>query len=585
MKKRIRFKSIQTELIIRFVLLVLFTIGIYVLFSIIYTRGNLKRNAAENSQELVNQVSMTIDTYIDSMESILHIIGEQGLVTEYLEAEDDETVYRQLQNTLRSIVNEKKDIYDIAIVGDEGCCLAFPEKELNSYARVEEKRWYKKAQQSERDVEFSSHVQNIMAGEYEWVITLSRKIEDSFGSPSEKLLIVDMNYEVIHDLCETVNMGANGYVYILDENGEIIYHPQQQLILSGVKKELLQEIVEQNKAIFYTDENGDDKLYTSCKSQQTGWTVVGVSYMSEVLADAEAFDRIHVALAIVLSLLALAVAVLLSRKITKPIKSLQIVMQKRHKDNFKPVYMPVEGRNEIASLYDSYNQMIGYIDELLEINTQKAREQQQSEMRALQAQINPHFLYNTLDSIVWMIETDDQEQAIRMTAALAKFFRRAIGTSKIFVTIEEELEYTRQYLIIQRMRYKDKIDFDIQMDSNILKEKIIKLVLQPLVENSLYHGLKYKKGQGIIRITGYRMGDKIWMKVSDNGIGMEEDTLRTLFETKEKEHEGMAKQIGLANVQKRMQLYYGKEYGLTVESERGIGTTVTIVIPAQTEDI
>lgn len=582
MKNRFRFKSIQTDMVICFVSLVLLVIGIYVSFSLVYTKENLKRNFSENNQDLIDQVGITVENYMCNMNNVLESITQQGDVTEYLKTQQsDEQLYSQVQNILGAVVSARSDIYDIAVVGEEGCSFMIPEKALNPYARLGEKRWYREAQKSERDLALFSHVQNIVAGEYKWVITLSRRLEDSFGRPSGKLLIVDMNYEVIHNLCEEVNMGENGYVYILDENGEIIYHPQQQLILGGVKNELLQEVIEQESPIFYTDEAGNEKLYTSCRSQKTGWTIVGVSYMSEIIEDAETFNKIYISLAVILIVLALAVAVFLSKRITKPIKSLQNVMQNMHKGKFEPVYMPIEGENEITSLYYSYNRMIAFIGELLEMNMQKAKEQQQSEMQALQAQINPHFLYNTLDSIIWMIETDDQEQAIRMTSALARFFQRAIGKPEVFVTIKEELEYTKQYLVIQRMRYKDKIDFDIQVNSDILEEKIIKLVLQPLVENALYHGLKYKKGKGLIRISGYRMGDDIWMKVSDNGIGMDADKISSLLKAEDKDRGNAAKGVGLANVHDRIQLYYGEEYGLTVESEKGIGTTVTVVISAK----
>ena len=579
MKKRMNFKSVQTDIVMGLLLLISLTISIYVSFSIYYTKENLKNNSAEDNLQLMEQVSANLENYIDYMDSTLQVIIKQGLVEAYLEEDGNEKAYKKLQENLGSVVGVRNDIYDIAVVGDGGCRFIAPEKGLNRYARIEEMKWYKKAQQSEQELVLSSHVQNLVAGEYKWVFTLSKRLEDSFGSSTDDFLIIDMNYEIIRDLCEEVSLGENGYVYILDENGEIVYHPQQQLILSGVKDELMQEVLAQNGVISHTDAEGNDKLYTSCKSDKTGWTVVGVSYMSEIIRNERVIHNIYISVAVVLLVMALIIAVSLSRQITKPIKCLQDVMQRNQRGGFELEHVPVQGRNEISSLCVSYNHMIEYIGELLEINIQKMKEQQWSELRALQAQINPHFLYNTLDSIIWMIETEEQEQAIKMTSALARFFQQSIGTSEIFVTIREELEYTRQYLIIQRMRYKDKLDFDIQVNQDILNMNIIKMVLQPLVENSLYHGLKYKKGQGVIRIAGYRLKDKILIKVSDNGIGMDKDTLNKLFELKEKSEEQKSKGIGLANIQNRLRLYYGEEYGLTVDSEKGIGTTITVVIP------
>ena len=405
-------------------------------------------------------------------------------------------------------------------------------------------------------------------------------IPDYYGQDTDKVMIIDLNYNTISNLCKSVDFGKKGYVYILDENEKIIYHPQQQLVLSGVKSELLQPVMEATEPIYHVDEDGNEKLYTSYRSVKTGWTVVGVSYVSEILQENQTNRLFFYWVSGILILIALILAIVLSKMITKPIKNLQHVMQRVQKDDFEPILVKEEGRNEIADLCNSYNRMITYIDELLASNTEKVKEQQASELKALQSQINPHFLYNTLDSIMWMIETEEQEAALRMTSALAKFFRKAIGNAKVFVTIEEELEYTRQYLTIQRMRYNDKLDFDIRVNQDIMMESIVKLVLQPLVENAIYHGLKYQKGKGLIQIMGYRLGDKLWLKVSDNGIGMEQEQLVHLFDEKEFPQNGKIGGIGLKNVQSRIQLYYGEEYGLHVESEKGIGTTVTVVIPA-----
>ncbi len=583
MEKKRGFHSIQTDIVIRFLILILLSSSIYVSFSIFYTKSILKENASEDNLRLVEQISDKLENYITYVDTLPQTVLRQGGMQNYLENEGNEETYRKLQKNIGTILEIRKDIYDIAVVGEQGCKIIIPEKKINHYAGIKEKKWYQKAIQSDRELVLSSHVQNIVEGEYQWVITLSRKLEDPSGRFTGDLLILDMNYQVLCDLCEEVNMGENGYVYILDENGEIIYHPQQQLILSGVKKELGKEIVSQRENIFSSRSEDGNKIYTSCRSQQTGWTVVGVADVSELVRNEEVINSIYILMAVFMISVTLVVSVLLSRQITNPIKSLQHVMQDNQENEFRPVHVPVNGRNEIAQLCMSYNRMIEYIGQLLEMNVKKAKEQQKSELRALQAQINPHFLYNTLDSIIWMIETEEQKEAIKMTSALALFFRKAIGTQEVFVTIDEELEYTRQYLIIQRMRYKDKIDFTIQVAPDILKMQMIKMTLQPLVENALYHGLKYKKGKGLIQITGYRMNDQIWFKVSDNGVGMDEDTLKNLFILQKKSRKGSGNGIGLANVQDRIKLYYGEGYGITAESEKGIGTTITVVIPVQEE--
>jgi len=285
--------------------------------------------------------------------------------------------------------------------------------------------------------------------------------------------------------------------------------------------------------------------------------------------------------ALIVAIAAIVLGFVFAEYITSPIKRLEREMQKLTKGEFKPVSLPASGNSEIVSLYESFNRMMKDIHELMKENEQRYLEQQNSEMQALQAQINPHFLYNTLDSIIWMIETDDREEAIEMTSALAHFFRKAIGSYNVFVSIDEELEYTRQYLIIQRMRYKNKLNFVINVEEEVLKYSVVKLVLQPLVENSLYHGLKYKEGQGKIQILGYRNGDKIYLKVIDDGIGMDEEVAAKILDSEQDMSTERNSGIGIRNVQRRIQLYYGKEYGIYVRSEKGIGTEVTLVIPAR----
>ena len=303
---------------------------------------------------------------------------------------------------------------------------------------------------------------------------------------------------------------------------------------------------------------------------------MGVVYTSELAGNESAMKTTYSAAAFVLILLASLFAVILSAKITEPIKQLQAAMKEVQEGKFKPVSIEAAGDDEISSLTRSFNRMTERIDELMKKNSKEQAEKRKSELKALQSQINPHFLYNTLDSIIWLIETEDSNQAIKMTSVLARFFRQAIGKSNIYVTVWQELEYTRNYLLIQQMRYKDKVAFDIRVDLEVMECAIVKLVLQPLVENALYHGLKYKKEQGNILICGYRQGETVILKVMDDGAGMTQEALSRIFQKKtDQKHNG----VGMKNIQDRLKMYYGPGCGLSVESKEGKGTTVTITIP------
>jgi len=580
MKKKIHFKSIRTKMILYFSSLVLLTITIFMFFSINYTKDNLMENSAENSRQLIEQVNLNIENYIDYMENISQVIISSSNVKNYLFHSGNGGLDSKLEEYFQVVLKARKDIYNIALYGDNGRYFINDGKaKRNPYARLEKKEWYQEAKAVGSDIVISSsHVQNMVDGDYKWVVTLSRGVVNPQTMKVEGLLMIDLNYDVINDLCGAISLGKKGYVYILDQKGEIVYHPQQQLILSGVKKEPLEEIINSEKSTSYIDENGEEKIYTPFQSVKTGWTIVGVVYTSELVKNEKTVQYMYIGLGSVLTALAILLAFLMSNGITRPLKQLKAAMKEVQEGKFEPVYAAVKGDNEIASLNRSFNRMTEHIDELMKKNTTEQAEKRKSEMKALQSQINPHFLYNTLDSIIWMIETGDQEEAILMTSALAGFFRQAIGKSDVFVTIWEELEYTKNYLIIQQMRYKDKIDFNIMVNQDIMECMIIKLVLQPLVENALYHGLKYKEGKGTIRITGYQQRSNIVIKVMDDGIGMDQETLKSIFHKKSRVG-GRYNGVGMVNIQERMVLYYGEGFGLFVESEVGIGTTVTVTLP------
>ncbi len=566
-------------MIIYFSLLVLLTVTVFMFFSIRYTKKNLMENSEKNSKLLIEQVNFNIENYINYMENISQVIMSNRDMTSYLFDPNTKETGSDLKEAFQTILHARKDIYNIAVLGDNGRYFINNGTDaLNLRSRLVNKEWYVDAKKEGSKILISSsHVQNLVRNDYKWVVTLSRGITNPETGKVEGLLVIDLNYDVINNLCESISLGNKGYVYIIDRKGEIVYHPQQQLILSGVKKELLKEVSNVKSSLTYTDEKGENKIYTPFHSDKTGWTIVGVVYTSELAGDEKAVRAMYIGTASILILFASILAVLLSAKITKPIKQLQAAMNEVQEGKFEQVYIDTGGENEISSLTRSFNRMTKRIDELLKNNRKEQAEKRKSELKALQSQINPHFLYNTLDSIIWLIETEDSNQAIKMTSVLARFFRQAIGNSKIYVTIWQELEYTRNYLLIQQMRYKDKVAFDIQVDEDVMECAIVKLVLQPLVENALYHGLKYKTEQGNITITGCRQGDLVILMIKDDGIGMTKEALSTIFQKKisDKRHNG----VGMKNIQDRLKMHYGPDYGLIVESEEGVGTVVKVIIP------
>lgn len=281
----------------------------------------------------------------------------------------------------------------------------------------------------------------------------------------------------------------------------------------------------------------------------------------------------------VLALVVLGTTFLIARGILHPIQELYDVTEKVAEGNFA-VRTRIHSQDEIAALGQAFNNMAENMQALIDQVREDEEKMRKMDLRLLQEQINPHFLYNTLDTIVWLIESNETDQAVNMVITLSDFFRLVLSKGKEFITIREEEKHIRSYLEIQEMRYHDILEYDIQMDQTVYDFQIPKLTLQPLVENALYHGIKYKRAKGYIHIHGERDGDLIRLVVRDNGVGMEQEELEVLRREICRPCQETEKGFGLANVNERIQMYFGEEYGLEIRSVKGKGTIVEVTIPA-----
>ena len=277
----------------------------------------------------------------------------------------------------------------------------------------------------------------------------------------------------------------------------------------------------------------------------------------------------------------------LSRSIYTPIKKLHDVTTTITKNDLQAL-MTSDNVDEITELGMSFNIMIGKIKELLDSKIKEQENLKKAELRALQAQINPHFLYNTLDTIIWMAESKKTDQVVKIVSALSDFFRISLSKGMDWITIGEEMELIRSYLTIQKMRYQDILDFKIEVNEDVAENTILKLILQPLVENALYHGIKNKRQGGTISVRARRNGkDEVLLEVEDDGIGFAPARLAQLLARLEDDSGDIRLEsgFGIGNVNRRIQLYYGRPYGLSIQSEYTIGTCVTLVIPAKMETV
>ncbi|MFZ4614819.1 MAG: cache domain-containing sensor histidine kinase [Rectinemataceae bacterium] len=316
-------------------------------------------------------------------------------------------------------------------------------------------------------------------------------------------------------------------------------------------------------------------LVTSLAYPRFGWTLIGVAPLSELLSDTHSVTLLIFLAGLVCVLLAMAISYLVSTSITRPVLRLSSLMKAAGQGDLE-VRAEVRGADEIAVLATSFNAMVARIAELLDKVEHDQRQRRDLELSALQAQIKPHFLYNTLESICALAQLERKEDVVLMVRSLARFYRAALADGRTLVRIDEEIELVRNYVVIQTLRYADKIEFTFDVDGDIGSQTIPKLSVQPLVENAIYHGVKAKTGKGCIAISGRRSGDSVILSVRDDGIGMDAAGIERALRGSVAEGK---RSFGLSSVDERIKLQNGEAYGLRITSEEGQGALVEIVLP------
>ena len=535
----------------------------------------LEENAMSRTRQTVDQGNASLGVYVSGMLETMDYLGS-------LVAVSPDATLPELKEDMAFLKKSRKDVAAMALFSPNGelingtaGSLSKPASEVTAYG------WFQKAQKSGTTTVFfsSPYVQNIFAGQYAWIITLSRAVEyRRDGQREVGVLMADFAFSAISSLCENISLGESGYVYLVDTQTQIVYHPQQQLIYAGLKTENLSAVREQVFGRCRDVLDGRERLLTITTVDYTRWRMVGVAYLDEILSIQPELFRVMTAILIAGALLAVVAAVLSAVHVATPIFQLEKVMAKVEAGNLD-VSIQEQGFSEIRSLSRTFDHMLSRIRRLMDQIVHEQETKRLHELNALQAQINPHFLYNTLDSIVWMEERGRSREAIVMVTALARLFRISISKGRNIITVREELEHVRNYLIIQKMRFKNKFDYTITAQEETLDLRTIKLIVQPIVENAIQHGLEeYSVEEGLVEIDAYLKGDALIFRVRDNGAGMAPQQVENIL-TAPAGRSG----IGVKNVHERIQLTFGKEYGLTITSVQDEGTEVLIRLPKHQE--
>lgn len=532
----------------------------------------------ENSRQLLNQTTINLEDYLRNMRRISDAMY-------YTVIKNTDIGSESLEDSMNLLYEANKDkLVSVACYTNDGKLTeASPIATEKPGVDVKSQKWFQDAAGELENFHFSTpHVQNLFddpSYRYYWVVSLSRTVElTRNGNSMLGVLLVDMNYSSIEQLLEKANTDTSGeYVYLMAPDGEIIYHPKQNLIHMGLYEENNTEAAGYEDTTVKENFHGEKRLVTVKTISYTGWKLISVVPMKSFSMGMTGMRNLVVLL---VALTVLAVVILnqmVSARISKPLRRLNDSVKEWEAGNMNPdIY--IGGSMEVEHLGKTLRSTVAQIRQLMDDIVVEQEEKRKSELDALQSQINPHFLYNTLDSIVWMITGERYDDAIFMITQLASLFRISLSKGKTVIKIEDEVKHARNYMNIQKIRYKNSFEVDFQIEEDILDGCIVKLVLQPLLENAIYYGMEFMDGEGEIHVRGYRKDKDVYLEVEDNGLGMPEEEAAELLNGKERPHKH-GSGVGLVNVHSRLKLRFGEAYGLVIHSCPDEGMMVQIHIP------
>ena len=555
-------------------------IAIALISLIIFQRFTNSLNATiiEENSGIVGQLGESVDSYLRNAMKVSDSIYYNVIKNTDISNDD----IKKGMNLI--YVNNDNMIDDIALISGKGELIeSMPALRLKDNINVLEKDFFKKSMAESEYINFSMpHIRDLFdrnENSYSWVISLSRAVEvTDEGKATQALLLINLNYRYFEEIFSNVNLGNGGYVYLTNDRGDIIWHPKQNEIYSGRFNEDNKYAATLKDGITVENLSGKNLTLNVRTIGYTGWKLVGVTPSAALGIDGIKFRFFVLFVADLFLFLLAMINAFISDKISNPIKSLDGSVREIESGNLDVEIVP-SGSYEVEHLGKSIKNMLGRIKVLMSDLVAEHNAKRKSEFDTLQSQINPHFLYNTLDIIVWMIENENSDKAVNIVTALAKFFRISLSKGKNIITVKDEVEHVRNYLMIQNMRFKNRFEYSIDVDEKVLSYSSLKLMLQPLVENAIYHGMEFMDGDGEIDVKVFKEDDSLYFTITDNGLGMSEDMVETLL-SKDFVSSKKGSGIGVKNVNERIKLYFGSEYGLKVESEPDEGTKITIHLPA-----
>lgn len=559
--------SLLIQLVIYVFIMILALLGI--VGGIYYQTSSvaIRQTTEQNTRKTIQQSGQFITSYLQKVKQTTSSLAENEKIKTYAQTPSQENA-EQLRQLFATILKTDSDLVSAILVTKDGNLISTdPELTMKTSADMMKEKWYQDAihkgampilTPARRTV---SHT----TGE-KWVISIMQEVVDKDGK-NLGVVRLDIGYKTLEAYLDQLQLGKEGFTFIVDANHDFVYHPKKAVYSSHAEMKAM--------APYLSVKNGYVKSKQAYVSQyqipNSGWTLIGVSSMEQLHAVQTQILWSFIGT----GLFALGVCLIgiwfVLRLWIKPLRDLQATILKvgsGHSD----LRANETGSPELVDLARQFNIMLDRIDQLMIAVKEEEQNVRRYELQALSSQINPHFLYNTLDTIVWMAEFNDSKRVVEVTKSLAKYFRLALNQGHEQISLKDEIDHVRQYLFIQKQRYGEKLQYEIKELKQYNDYKIPKLILQPLVENAIYHGIKEMNRQGRIRVSVSENDTQLIVSIYDNGRGFvaSETTNATLVRLGG---------VGLKNVNQRLQLQFGKSYHMEIKSEENTYTEIRLYFP------
>lgn len=504
----------------------------------------------EYTNENVISTSRYITLYADKLKNIINLLSVDADVRNFLISGNEDSK-KSIEKMIYSILDSNKGIKNITVIGKNGNIVS---SDKNNDMKISEnmmkEKWYVDAINNSDMPVFNPSRKNSTSSTNSalWFLSISRDIKNSRGE-NLGVIVFDIKYEILERYLNSISFGKQIDNIIVDKNNNIIYYKDVKCFAD---KKCLAKFSEKNK-------NKDTYLYET-QIENTNWNLRSLANTNDLVTLKKNFSHIVIIIFLVSLAFSSIITFIVITKILRPLIKLENHMQ-NFENNLREFHLSEKTGYEVQNLVEHFNVMVEKIKYLREY-----------EIKALHSQINPHFLYNTLDTIIWMAEFEDNEKVISITKSLANYFRLSLSNGHEKIPLKDEIMHTKEYLFIQKQRYEDKLSYFFNIeDESLLSIEVPKIIIQPIVENSIYHGIKNLSGNGIITIDVYRENSTVNISVKDNGIG---------FEKAKQFKKSKTGGVGTQNVDKRIKFYYGKNYGVFINKDNKTeGAEVIIKIP------